>query len=311
MTAPATTIDWLRFRAKVDPGEALGALRGMFGTLGPDLTLGEPGRGLLGFQRGIGIKVADLTVGRMDWGGDSQRGWLRVDIPGKGCSWVEDWDAIEDCEALPGAEIRRVDLALTTWEGEVTHDQVVQAHTDGQFTTRGRPPNLQQIIHSDEAAGRTCYVGARTGDKFFRAYEKGKELRAKLGASHALGSFITHIDGHRVEDIYRCELELKAEGTEIPWETVERRDQYFSGAYPFCAQVLPGIEPDILQRRPEKGPQRELQAALANLRHQFGNTLFTALTAYHGDIGAVWEKVCGTEHNRHLLEAGVLLVDHE
>jgi DNA relaxase NicK len=114
-----------------------------------------------------------------------------------------------------------------------------------------------------------------------------------------------------VEDIYRCELELKAEGSDIPWETIERRDQYFSGAYPFCAHILPGIEPDILQRRPEKGPQRELRAALANLRHQFGNTLFTALTAYHGDIGAVWEKVCGTDHNRHLLEAGVLLVDHE
>ena len=308
MAAPtATTIDWLRFRTQADPGEALQALRGPFGTLGPSLTLGDPCRGLLGFQRGIPIKLADVTLGRMDWGGESQRGWLRVDLPGKGCSFVEDWDALEDIEALPGAEIRRMDIALTTWEGEVTHEMVVDAHTAGLFTTRGRPPNLQQITHSDPAAGRTCYVGARTGDKFFRAYEKGKELAAKLSG---LPGVLTHIDGHKVEDIYRCELELKADGTEIPWETVERRDQYFSGSYPFCAKVLPGIEPDILQRRPEKGPQRELQAALANLRHQFGNTLFTALTAYHGDIGAVWSKVCGTEHNRHLLEAGVLLVDH-
>jgi hypothetical protein len=52
-------------------------------------------------------------------------------------------------------------------------------------------------------------------------------------------------------------------------------------------------------------------AALANCRAQFGNTLFTALTAFHGDIGAVWDKVVGKDHNRHLVEAGVLLVDHD
>ena len=122
---------------------------------------------------------------------------------------------------------------------------------------------------------------------------------------------MTSIDGFAIEDIYRVEVELKAEGTPIPWETVERRDQYFAGSYPFCAEVLPGIEPDILQRRPDRGPQRELLAALQNCRHQFGNTLFTALTAYHGDMGAVWDKVIGREHNRALLEAGVLLVDHD
>ena len=98
---------------------------------------------------------------------------------------------------------------------------------------------------------------------------------------------------------------------DIPWETVERQDQYFSGAYPFCAEVLPGIEPDILQRRPEKAPQRELAAALANCRTQYGDTLYTALRAYGGDIGAVWDKVVGAKHNQRLVEAGVLLFEHE
>ena len=132
-----------------------------------------------------------------------------------------------------------------------------------------------------------------------------------MAAKAGLGATCISIDGFPVEDIYRVELELKADGTPIPWETIERRDQYFTGAYPFCADVLPGIEPDILQRRPDKAAQRELAAALANCRHQFGKTLFTALVAHHGDIGAVWEKVCGREHNRHLLEAGVLLFDHD
>ena len=312
MTATATTIDWVRFRVQAEPGEALEALRPMFGDLGDHLQLGEHVRGLMGFQRGIPIKLADATLGRMDWGGESQRGWLRVDLPGKGCGFVSDWDELDQVEALPGAELRRLDIAHTTWRGEVTHERVVKAHAAGKFTIR-RPPNLQTIVHTDPHRGRTCYVGNRTADKFFRAYEKGRQLAEQYGPSvpEMGGGYVTKIDGFPVEDIYRCELELKAEGTDIPWETIQRRDQYFSGSYPFCAEVLPGIEPDILQRRPEKAPQRELQAMLANIRTQYGNSLFTALTAYHGDIGAVWEKVCGTQHHRGLLEAGVLLVDHD
>lgn len=307
-TATTTTIDWFRYRTQADPGQILDGMRPLFGAAGPLLNLGEHGRGLFGFRHSIPLRLgANTPVARIDFGGESQRGWARVDVPGKGCSWVQDWDAVDAVEALPGAEVRRLDIALTTWRGEVTHDRVVQAHAAGKFTTRGRPPNLRTITNSDPTAGRTCYVGNREGDKFFRAYEKGYELASKLPVCGT----VTSIDGFNVEDIYRCELELKAEGTDIPWETIERRDQYFSGAYPFCAEVLPGIEPDILQRRPEKGPQRELQAALENCRRQFGNTLFTALTAYHGDFGTVWERICGKDHNPHLLAAGVLLVDHE
>ena len=51
--------------------------------------------------------------------------------------------------------------------------------------------------------------------------------------------------------------------------------------------------------------------ALENCRIQFGPTLFTALAAYQGDMTAVWDKVIGKSHNQALLEAGVLLVDHD
>ena len=189
------------------------------------------------------------------------------------------------------------------------HEKVVQAHTDGRFITRGRPPAMRQIISSDPKAGRTCEIGAREkSDKFMRCYEKGRELVSK--ASARSGIEFTHIDGCPVEDIYRCEVEFKASGSDIPWEVVERRDQYFAGAYPFCADVLPGVEADILKRRPEREIQMDLQTALENCRIQYGPTLFTALHAYHGDIHAVWEKVLGKSHNNALLEAGVLLVDH-
>lgn len=307
MNTQKTTIDYFRFRAQEEPRAVLEALRPAFGTLGPDLRFKHLPRGAMGFQQASQIVIEDLPVARLDFGGESQRGWVRTEMSGKGCEWVQDWDALESVEQLPSAQIRRLDIALTTWAGEVTHERVCEAHTAGRFKTGGRPPDLRQITSSNERAGRTCYVGKRESDKFFRSYEKGFEMLGKMGRVPGL---VTHIDGHRVEDIYRCELELKADSTPIGWDVIERRDQYFAGAYPFCAEVLPGVEADILQRRKERAPQTDLAVALENCRIQFGATLFTALHAYGGDMTAVWDKVIGSSHQQQLLEAGVLLVEH-
>jgi DNA relaxase NicK len=307
-SAQKTTVDWLRFRTQAQPLEGLGALRGLYGELGDHLKLVHLDRGRDGFRQAAAVQIADMVLGRVDYGGDSQRGWVRWNLTGKACEWVRDWEAIDALESLPAAEIRRLDVALTTWEGEVSHEAVTAAHAAGRFTSGGRPPDMQTITSSNERAGRTVYVGNREkSDKFFRAYEKGFELAGKV----KLPGVCTHIDGHPIEDIYRCEVELKAESRPIPWEVVERRDQYFAGAYPFCADVLPGIEADILMRRPERAPQADLAAMLEHCRVQYGNALFTALTAYHGDIFAVWDKIVGKDHNESLLAAGVLLVDHE
>lgn len=300
-----TTIDWLRFRAQVEPKTALEALKPMFEGVGSLLSLKPLQRGILGFAQGADICIgSDMPIGRVDFGGESQRGWCRVDITGKGCEWVQDWTAVAGVENLPSSEIRRLDIALTTWDGEITHEQVVQAHASGRFTVR-RPPALQQIISSDPRAGRTCNIGNRKeSDKFMRAYEKGFQLAAKRPG-------LISINGHAVEDIYRCEVEFKATNTPIPWEVIERRDQYFAGSYPFCADVLPGIEADILMRRPERAPQSDLAFALENCRIQYGATLFTALAAYGGDMTAIWDKIIGNHHSQVLLDAGVLLVEHE
>jgi len=305
-----TTIDWLRFRAKAEPRDIIETMRPMFGPLGQHLHFDFQPRGMLGFKHGAKVIMAGVPVGRMDYGGDSQRGWVRVEVPGGGCEWVKEWEAVQEVEKLPDAQVTRLDIALTTWEGEVTHEAVIDAHTRGRFITGGRPPELTRIEKSDEHSGRTCYVGTREkADKFFRAYEKGKELAAKF--SGGMPGQITHINHHRVEDIYRCEVELKAATKPIPWEVIDRRDQYFAGAYPFCADILPDVEPDILAARPERISQMTLSAALDQVRKQFGSTLYTAMHAHQGDIGAVWDLIVGEAHNPRLVEAGVLLVDHD
>lgn len=305
----ATTIDWFRFRTQGEPLDVKNAMAPLFGDLSKLLTLGGGGKGILGFEQSLELRLGGAKVGRLDFGGKSQRGWVRVDVPGTGCDFVTDWDAVGEVERLPKAQIRRLDLAVTTWRGEVGHEDVVKAHEAGKFTTRGRPPELRQVLSSNDRAGRTCYVGRRDAPKFFRGYDKGFELLAKLGGLRAPG-VCTHIDGFPVEGIYRCELELKAtEGQQIPFEAVLQGDQYFVGAYPYCAELLPTIEPEILQRDRRKAPQRELQAVLSNCRMQFGNSLYTALKAYQGDIGAVWDQVVGKEDNQRLVDAGVLLFD--
>lgn len=306
MTVQKTTIDWLRFRAQCEPREVLEALKPAFPDHAGLFNLKYQQRGILGFQQAAFICADDLVIGRMDYGGDSQKGWVRVDIPGKGCQWMQPSE-MHQVEGLPSAQLRRLDIALTTWNGEVSHDRVVEAYQLGKFTTR-RPPNMQQILNSH--GGRTCNFGRREkSDKYGRCYEKGFEMLSKLGGR--LPGKTTHIEGSRVEDIYRCEVELKAVTVDIPWEVLERRDQYFAGSYPFFADVLPNVEADILKRRPEREAQTSLAASLENCAVQFGPTLFTALHAYHGDIGAVWQKIIGKQHNLALLEAGVLLVDHE
>jgi DNA relaxase NicK len=310
MTSQKTTVDWLRFRTQAQPLEGLEALKPMYGDIGHHLRLKHGQRGVLGFQQSAQIVVGDMVLGRVDYGGESQRGWVRWDIPGKGCEWVKDWDALEEVERLPSADIRRLDVCLTTWDAEVSHQDVVDAHTAGRFVCGGRPPALRQITSSDPRAGRTCEVGKREkADKFFRGYEKGFQLLTKMGSG--VPGEITHIHGHAIEGIYRCEVEFKAENKPIPWEVVERRDQYFAGSYPFLADLLPGVEADILMRRPERAPQMDLALALENCRIQYGSTLFTALHAFHGDVFEVWNKIIGDKHNTSLLEAGVLLVDHD
>ena len=124
---------------------------------------------------------------------------------------------------------------------------------------------MRQIVSSDQHAGRTCYIGSREGAKFLRCYEKGFEVYQKMIAAYGFSAEGMTLDGKRLEDIYRVELELKPDRCVIPWETIDQRDQYFAGAYPFNAELLPEVEPDVLLRDPKR-------LHSANYRRFWGHT---------------------------------------
>lgn len=301
-----TQIDWFGFRSKAGAAPTIEALRGAFGSLGTYLNVRPRAGGILGYQQAGDLLVADMKVGLIAFGGEAQKGWTMVSVTGRGCEWVKDWDIAQaSVAALPFYQMRRVDLALTTRDGSVTHDSVVAAYHAGQFTTR-RPPNMKRIESEDPTQGRTVYVGSREESKFFRGYEKGYEL-----ARHYPKLHITHIDETPIEDIYRCEVECKPKHAPLPADLIDRSDQYFAGAYPFLQHLLVNVQPEIFMQVRERGPQRDLDAALEQVRHQYGSTLFTALAAYCGDITAVWDRIVGHKHNELLVDAGVLMVDHE
>lgn len=300
-----TSIDWLGGRTQSGPGDCVDALRGAFGELGSSLRAVPKKRGKQGYERSDALVLGDLVIGDMSFGGEAMRGWVWVEITGTGCQWVGDWNQCEDdLSQLRDFQYKRVDIALDTYSREVTHETVLEAHQAGMFTTIGKPPSMRQIVPADPYEGRTIYVGKRDQPKFLRAYEKGYEQARKYP-----GVEVTTIEGVPVGDWYRLELELKAKQQLLPPDLIENRDQFFAGAYPYLQAVL-DVEPQVMRQSREKHPQRTLESMLGVLRTQYGNTLFTALVAHHGDIGAVWEKIVGQKHNQNLVDAGVLMVEH-
>lgn len=307
------------------------ALQGVFAGAPAEVQLKSRGSGWKGYESCSDVLVGDMAVGMVAYGGDGQRGWAYVGISGRGCDWVKDWDlAQEAASTCEDYQTKRVDLALDVYEPG-GFENVLKAYRDGRFSppgAGGRPPKCQTIRSERDEDGETIYVGSRSSDKFYRGYEKGKQLlaasiatdRRRMGEDFDMGEWVLasvpvfkddEVTMCRLWDWFRHELELKPKTAELPEDVIDRRDQYFAGSYPYLGSVLQDVDPQAFVVRRERGPQLDLALALATVRRQYGNTLFTALTAHHGDIGAVWSKVVGREHNKNLLRAGVLLVDHE
>lgn len=333
-----TSIDWFAFRGKGSLDVFASAFEvGMPEHLGVYL---EPlGRGYRSFESSFDVWAFDrdkgpdpasrLRIGRAMTGGDLVKGWSLLSITGAGCSWVEDWSKVMDAcqEKVASFELKRVDVALDRFDGSHWED-VDEAWRAGEFSPPGggKWPKVKVIDTRRDEDGRSYYVGSRDSAKFYRGYEKGLQMLgpelARAGSEDEVLSVLqtrkARISEDRksaclvkLADWWRDEVEFKPVNQPLPLDLVENRDGYFSGAYPYLAKVLPSVEAAPLITRRERMPQVDLAKALAQVRKQYGSTLYTALRAYHGDIGAVWDKVCGVSHSRALVDAGVLMVEHE
>lgn len=314
-----TTVDWLRFRTLSNPYETIDAIRSAFGSIGDLLTLEDGGKGKDGWEsRKVLTLAGDLAVAYLDHGGESQRGWLRFDMPGTGCEWVQDWAYMAGTHGrLDHAEVRRADLALTIFDGSVTHEKVIEAHAAGRFSCGGRSPKMKQITGSDPKDGRTVYVGARESEKYIRCYEKGYELLAKhkvpewikKDASQLYYDDIGLVD---IDKLYRCEVEFKASSTKVlPWTMLTHGDEYFAGANPFFASLLPDARERRIQTMPDFGPKVALQVQAENARKAYGGVIKALMEAYNEDADFVIKMLTADAPSEKLIKSGVLTVFHQ
>lgn len=291
-----------------------------------EVKLRDRDRGWMGYEQSADVMVGTLAAGLYAFGGDQQRGWSYVGITGSGCQFVDSWEvAQEQTRDLPGHQLKRLDIAVDRFDAPHGYAQALEAYRAGEFSgSGGRPPSCERIEGEAPWQGRTLRVGRRDSDKHFRGYEKGKQLLGPaVGRAIAKGNgegWETVVDQHRelvrganvrVWDWMRYELELKPKTCPLPEDLIDKRDEYFAGAYPFTSKLLAGVQPEPLQLRRQRGPQTELAIALQWVRHSAGSTIRTALAAYEGDMTAVWDKIIGDKHNQALVDAGVLMVQHE
>jgi phage replication initiation protein len=262
-----------------------------------------------------------MNCGLVAWGGESQKGWAHVYLSGQGCQVVKDWDLAQTAlSALPSLELKRIDIAFDSYVH--SFEACKAAYEAGGFSPpgAGRPPKMKLVTHGDEWEGSTIYVGSRQQAKYFRGYEKGKqlfggELGRKVAAGDA-GAWLAHktcvdVDGQprlfTTVDWMRHELEFKAKFEPLPLDMIDRRDEYFAGAYPYLGTLLTEVEPQIFVALRDHTATIELERLLSTIKRQYGDTLFSALVVQHGDIGAVWEKIVGKKHNKALLQRGLLV----
>lgn len=314
-----TTIDYLRFRAKNTHFEVIEAVRPFF-TARDLIELGPEEKGKDGWEKRRAVVLADITIAYMDYGGESQRDWLRFDMSGKGCDWVEDWEGFSKLyEVLLTADIRRVDVALDVVDGSVTHESVLAAYESFQFKrqTGGRNPKMKKIEGSSVCDGRTIYVGARESARFIRCYEKGWEALQKIGfpeqykTPELMADFEDGRGVLRVADRYRVEVEFKAvEHVVVPWPILIDSDSYFAGAAPYCASLVdaapkrtpPGFPSDFM-------PKATLATTMEHCRIAYGGMLRTLLQLY-GDTPEVkarlFDQLASSYPSERLIREGVL-----
>lgn len=161
---------------------------------------------------------------------------------------------------IPESHLTRVDLANDNFNSDVSLDDYLSMYHADLFTSRGRPPEIEQHGNwvKPNGKGRTLYIGSRKSGKLLRIYEKGLQL---ANGFH-----------EKFKNWVRTELELKAQDRVIPLDVLLRPGQYLAGAYPALARMHKTQE---LIRTAKNTVKSTFEQSLEVTRHQFGKHIWT------------------------------------
>jgi phage replication initiation protein len=189
-----------------------------------------------------------------------QRNTMLITLTGQGCTHaVSGWEKrlyafLANIAVRPS--ISRVDLAHDDFDGKYLSVDWADAQWDvrGFNTTGGgRKPYIEHLGNwrQPTGQGRTLNIGRRTAGKFFRCYEKGRQL------------------GDQKSEWCRAELELKSSDRIVPLDILLCPSDYFAGAYPCFAQFAHIETPKRIELK-SKVAQIITDAAIRVTKHQYG-----------------------------------------
>ena len=166
-------VDWLSVTlpstAPVKMPELIPFLRQLLGV--DELIATSQERGIAGFDKSVALYLpvdgTPADVGRIAWGGESQRGRTWLSLSGTLCARVADWQVVAAQLELWEARITRVDVAHDDFAGRIRLDDIARKYRAGEFNSGGRQPTCALAGDWLEVSGkgRTFYVGRRINGK--------------------------------------------------------------------------------------------------------------------------------------------------
>ncbi len=253
-------IDWLNATFPAPAMSVAGLVQFLGAVCGRGIAAKLDG-GLFGFAERhrltMHVDGAQVEIGALALGGESQGGKWLLQLTGKGCGMVDDWASLRELLEGLGATITRLDLALDFLHGEHTVDDAMDMLEDGQFTSQGRTPSSMQMgdWHAGKE-GRTLYVGKAKNGKMLRVYEKGKQLKS--------------VNSEWV----RYEVQLGNRDRVIPFDAMTEPDRFFAGAYPALQALIDSAAETIPTTQTET--LTNLGHLLYHLRRCYGKALHQA-----------------------------------
>lgn len=256
-----------------------------------DLVIGQQENGTAGFLHSAPLIIrraaTAVKVGKLAWGGESQRNRVYLSISGALCARITDWESVASHLYQLSARITRVDLAHDDVEGVRGVELAESMYDAGAFQSGGRNPicSYQGDWKQVSGLGRSFYVGKRGHGKLLRVYEKGKQL------------------GDATSPWVRWEVELGNRDRVIPLAVVTEPAPYMAGAFPALAFISAESVRIPTQR---KVLQTSLQHLIACLGDSYGKTINAMLMQGYdpADIVAVVQR-SGIPRRLHRPMAGL------
>lgn len=286
-----------------------------------DVVISQQSRGWQGYPFSAQIVCKGETVGLLAWGAPHGRNF--VSLSGAGCKHWTDYhiELVHNVLIETKARITRIDYALDFHYGEVSYDDCEAALAAGEFSLKGagRKPSVDRISSQGSYGnkGRTLYVGSTQSSKRICMYEKGLEQFGKLPAVWLENQTELDVVNYRVDgsvgcigdvsvvDWLRAEVRYSNSDRDLDignYEMLLRRDEYFAGAYPFCARVIgltDGLRPALRLTETEA----EIEKMKLNMRNSYGSLVHSLLK-----LGQTPAQICASTdsgfHSKRLEKAG-------